>query len=362
MTTPLRGYLALSFVDGIGPIRYRHLVDQGWDPVTLLQEHPEQIERVTHRPLRNVNTLWQRADEELEKAQSWGAQILAYPLPEYPDALRPYESSPPILYVWGNREALSQPGLAIVGSRRATAYGKRIARFLATEIAQRGLSVISGGARGIDTVAHRAALATQGTTVVVLGSGLDRPYPAENRKLFQEVAERGGCVVTEFPFGTKPHADHFPQRNRIISGLAMGVIVVEAGETSGALITARWAADQGKEVFAVPGPMDSPMSRGTHRLIQMGAHLVAEPEDIFQELGLPTEKPEPELPLLSAQEKKVFAALGPDPTHLDTLAETLQMPPFELLGILLALELKGVIQQLPGKFFVRNPQFAAWDG
>ncbi len=358
MHPEIRPYLALSFLEGIGPIRYRQLVDQGIDPQTLLEKHPEEIERVTHRPLNHFGDLWKRVDQELEKANAWGAEIVAYPLPGYPESLKPYPYSPPILYVWGNSEALHQPGLAIVGSRRATSYGKRIARLLATEFARQGLGVISGGARGIDTVAHRAALAAQGTTVVVLGSGLDRPYPAENRKLFREVVERGGCVITEFPFGTKPHAEHFPQRNRIISALSMGVIVVEAGQTSGALITARWAADQGKEVFAVPGPMDSPLSQGTHRLIQMGAHLISKPEDIFEELGLPTQKERPELPLLSPQEWKVFRALGAEPQHLDTLAEVLEIPPFELLGTLLALELKGVIQQLPGKFFVRDPQFA----
>lgn len=354
----IRGYIALSMIDGVGPIRYRKILQEGKDPNSILREYPQLVEKIIHKPVSDVEEIFILADKEVSKAESMGAKIFVYPLDGYPDGLRPFEYAPPIIYARGDASVLLEPGIAIVGSRRATAYGKRVARMFAMDLVELGFVVISGGARGIDTVAHRAALAKGGKTVVVLGSGLDVPYPAENKKLFREVVDKGGCVITEFPFGTKPNAENFPQRNRIISGLALATVVIEAGKTSGALITARWALEQGKEVFAVPGPIDSPLSKGTNQLIKMGAHMATSVQDILEELGIKVEPKRPELPHLSDDESRVFNLIGNDPVHLEELAEKLRKTPFSLLETLLSLELKGVIEQLPGKYFVRNPVYS----
>ena len=356
--TDIRGYIALSLVDGVGPIRYRKILEIGGDPESILREHPETVEMLIRKPLPDIDVLFNRADEEIKKAREMNMEIIPYPLDGYPEMLRHFDYAPPIIYAWGNTSLLHEVGIAIVGSRKATPYGKRVARMFAMDLSDLGFVVISGGARGIDTVAHRATLSKNGKTIVVLGSGLDVPYPAENKKLFKEVAEKGGCVITEFPFGTKPNAENFPQRNRIISGLSLATVVIEAGKTSGALITARWALEQGKEVLAVPGPIDSPLSSGTNRLIKMGAHIATSVQDILEELGIRVEPKKIELPHLTDEETRVFRLIGNDPVHLEELSEKLNQTPFILLETLLSLELKGVIEQLPGKYFVRNPVYA----
>jgi DNA processing protein len=264
------------------------------------------------------------------------------------------------LYVSG-RLKNSPLNVAIVGSRNATAYGLNSTRSLSASLASLNVTIVSGMARGIDTAAHRGALAAGGTTIAVLGSGLERIYPAENKSLFDEITERG-AVVSEFPLHTRPEAHNFPIRNRIISGMCLGTVVVEASRKSGSLITARLAAEQNREVFAVPGSIQSFKSSGTHTLIKQGAKLVEHARDVIEELApmVPPERTvendsndaaEAEQISLTADEHRVYDALGPYSVHIDDLARSLSMEPGRLSGILLQLEIKGLIEQLPGKWF-----------
>lgn len=273
----------------------------------------------------------------------------------YPSLLKEIATPPAELYLKGKLP--TSACLAIVGSRRASAYGLRIAERLARELTEAGLCIVSGLARGIDTAAHRGALSGKGETIAVLGNGLSDPYPPENRRLGEEILEKGGALVSEFPMTYPVLPENFPRRNRIISGLSLGVVVVEADEKSGALITANFAAEQGREVFACPGPMDSVLSRGCHRLIQQGAKLVMEAADIFEELKLPLVhqlSKESKLPDLDQKEAKVYQHLSDEPLSIDLLAERSELPVQEALSTLLQLELKQLVRSHPGKRFVRR--------
>ena len=274
---------------------------------------------------------------------------------EYPSLLKEIVSAPSELYLRG--EFPKTPCLAIVGSRRASPYGLRLAAKLAKEVAEGGLAVVSGLARGIDTAAHEGALAGGGQTVAVLGSGLSEIYPPENSTLAERIVEKGGVLVSEFPLTYPVLPENFPRRNRVISGLSIGVLVVEADEKSGALITANFALEQGREVFACPGPMDSPLSQGCHRLIQQGAKLVVGAEDIFEELKIPLVhqllKGERHLDL-DPGEAKLYSHLSDEPLSVDLLAEKSRIPVQEVLSTLLQLELKQLARAYPGKRYVRR--------
>jgi len=281
-------------------------------------------------------------------------QILRLTDGGYPPLLKEIATPPSELYLKGSLP--TSQCLAIVGTRQASPYGLRLAEKLAKEAAHAGLAIVSGLARGIDTAAHRGALAGNGVTVAVLGSGLLDPYPPENRRLSEEMVEKGGCLVSEFPLTAPPLPENFPRRNRIISGLSLGVLVVEADEQSGALITANFALEQGREVFACPGPMDSVLSRGCHRLIQQGAKLVIDLQDIVDELKIPLSRPllkEEKKPVLDPQEAKIFQHLSDEPLSVDLLAERSHLPVQETLSTLLQLELKQLVRAYPGKRFVR---------
>lgn len=281
----------------------------------------------------------------------------------YPVWLRAISSPPDVLYCDGRIEPRDRQAIAIVGSRQATPYGLRMTETLARELSGAGFTIVSGLARGIDAAAHRAALEAGGRTIAVLGCGLDITYPPEHGRLREEVAANG-AVVTEFPAGTPPKPSHFPQRNRIISGLSLGVVVVEAAEDSGSLITARFALEQGREVFAVPGSIDAPLSRGPHGLIKQGAKLVETVDDIVEDLlpqlettgilkrrpGLPKAG---ELPNLSPEERLLIDQMSREPLHLDDLTERSGLTPAGVAGILLGLELKAVVRQLPGQRYYR---------
>ena len=281
----------------------------------------------------------------------------------YPAWLRTISSPPDVLYCDGQIEPRDRRAVAIVGSRRATPYGLRVTETLARELSGAGFTIVSGLARGIDAAAHRAALEAGGRTIAVLGCGLDITYPPEHGRLREEIAA-SGAVLTEFPAGTPPKPSHFPQRNRIISGLSLGVVVVEAAEDSGSLITARFALEQGREVFAVPGSLEAPLSRGPHGLIKQGAKLVETADDIIEELfpqldkaTVPTQQPMPfkamEPPDLSPEEHRVWEQMSRDPLHLDDLTERSGLTPAGVAGILLGLELKAVVRQLPGQRYYR---------
>src|SRR3989449_3907718 len=285
----------------------------------------------------------------------------------YPELLRAIYDPPVVLYCDGVPEPGDRQAVAIVGSRQATPYGFRITETLAGELSALGFTIVSGFARGIDAAAHRAALASGGRTVAVLGCGLDVDYPSGHASLRTEITG-SGAVLTEFAPGTAPFATNFPRRNRIISGLALGVVVVEAAEDSGSLITARLALEQGREVFAVPGPIDAQTSRGPHGLLKQGAKLVETVDDIVEELlpqletmrtplsqdfvamGAGRRRPfAPKPPDLSPEEQVVLRVIGREPRHLDDLTEQSRLPAAEVARILLGLELKALVHQLPGQ-------------
>ena len=294
-------------------------------------------------------------------AQAW--KLVALEDDRYPAWLRTIADPPAVLYCDGLPVPADRQAVAIVGARQATPYGLRVTEALALELTGLGFTIVSGLARGIDAAAHHGALAAGGRTIAVLGCGLDITYPPEHVRLRAEIAG-AGAVLTEFSPGTPPLASHFPRRNRIISGLAMGVVVVEASAESGSLITARLALEQGREVFAVPGLIDAPLSRGPHGLLKQGAKLVETVDDIVEELlpqldtaGVPKRQPvlskATELPTLSPEERRVFEQMSREPLHLDELTERSGLTPAGVVGILLGLELKDVVRQLPGQQYYR---------
>ena len=282
-------------------------------------------------------------------------RVLPYCADGYPPWLRNIEHFPPVLFVRGGILDCDENSIAVIGTRGATVYGKEIARNFSAEFARCGVTVTSGMARGVDTAAHHGALESAGRTIAVLGSGIDICYPPENRKLMEKIS-LSGAVVSEFTFGTPPLAHNFPRRNRIVSGLARAVVAVEAKEKSGVMNTVKWALDQGKEVFALPGNIYSKTSFGTNLLIKEGAIPVTSAAEVLNHLGLDhtkDEKAKREI-LLDEAERMVWDALSCDPVYLDVLAEKLEQPTGTLLNVLLRLEMKGCVKQLPGMSFVKN--------
>ncbi len=307
------------------------------------------------------------AEKELAKAQQLGCRLLTWDEPAYPHLLREIYDPPPLLYVRGNPDVLDRHAIAIVGTRRPTPYGNQMAERLARDLADRGLVITSGLARGIDSSAHKGALASaRGTTVGVLGNGIDVVYPKENKKLFAQIEERG-AIFTEFPLGTFPAPQNFPIRNRIIAGMSLGVVVVEGAQYSGSLITARLAMEFNREVYGVPGNVTQPSSFGPNQLIKQGAKLVTGWEDVVEEL--PTEIRAQLFPVetttaeeraslfeqtLSPAERALYALLSTDqPRHVDELVETSGLSSSEVLAALFELEMTGIVRQMPGKQFVK---------
>jgi DNA processing protein len=297
---------------------------------------------------------------ELKRIADFGAQVLTLDDAAYPANLREIYDPPLALYVKGTLEPRDKHAIAIVGSRQTTYYGLESARKLGYQLAYAGVTVVSGFARGIDTAAHQGALAANGRTLAVLGTGLDIVYPPENGPLYEKITNGGGAMMTQFPFGVRPDTQHFPLRNRIVSGLSLGIIVVEAGVTSGALITANMALDQGRQVFAVPGKIDSPQSHGCHKLIKAGAKLVEDAEDVlteFEELFPKSSRPaapgaEPPTLELTEDEQKVYDAVGDDETDVDVVIRQSGLTSAEVFATLLRLEMKRLVKQVPGKRFV----------
>ena len=316
-----------------------------------------------------TGAVFEQAIKEAEQARQQGASLLNLRDEEFPTALREIFDPPLTLYTRGNRALMKEPAVAIVGSRRPTAYGRAIARRLAMDLAQRGLTIISGMARGIDSAAHEGALEAGGNTVAVLGTGIDVPYPAENKKLYEQIAAKG-LLISEFPLGSFPAPQNFPIRNRIISGLSLGVVVVEAAQYSGSLITARLAMEQNREVFAVPGSVTNKNSWGPHVLIKQGAKLIQDWQDVIEEM--PPEVRQRLIPVagatqtpegaslfsesLSETERAIYGLLRVDEAvHIDAILEALpRFSSSEVLATLLDLEFKSLIRQMPGKNFVRT--------
>jgi DNA processing protein len=352
-------WIALSLVKGIGESRLKGLVEAFGSPQKVFQSSltslmkrgnlsgpvAEEIAKFGNQSL---------IDKHLEMMEKHGVRLITFVDEDYPQNLRQLGFSPPMIYVRGEIRQEDALAVALVGSRKATVYGKLMAQKLASGLAQAGVTVVSGMARGIDTVAHRATLDSGGRTVAVLGSGLDVVYPPENRSLMEDIVGRG-AVLSEFPMGTKPLAGNFPTRNRVISGLSLGVVAVEAGQNSGVFSTVRWAAEQGRDVFAVPGNVSSGLSVGTNILIKHGAKLTTDTADILEELNL--EPPPPrsrQVPLLSQEEAIVFESLNSVPAHVDDVCQKVNLPISRTLSVLLSLEMRELISQLPGKLFVRK--------
>ncbi len=364
----LEPWFALKSVPGIGNLLCKRLLERFKTPGEVFRADTEALSRVqgiTPRLVRNIHRHRLPTVErtELGRAIDRGTRIVTFNDREYPRLLRHIEDPPPFLYVHGKliRRA---PHVAVVGSRNATRYGLSTAGRLSADLASLGFVVVSGMALGIDTAAHQGALSAGGVTVAVLGSGLACIYPLRNRTLSERIA-RQGALVSEFPLHAEPEAHHFPARNRIISGMCLGTVVVEAGQKSGSLITARLAAEQNREVFAVPGSIRSFRSTGTHSLIKQGAKLVEHVGDIVEEFagilgspagpaGEPRPQPDRRVPPadLSAEQRRVCGALGPYPVHIDELARRLDMPAGRLSAVLLELELRGIVGREAGSSFV----------
>lgn len=360
----LEALIALLQVPGIGSARVRALVSHFKSvhavveaPLPALCEVPG-IDRTLASAIKESEAR-EFALRQIDRAQHRDCTLLTFWDDGYPALLKKTNDPPVLLYVKGRLQKIDQNAVAVVGTRSPTQYGKMATEKLVAEMVARGITIVSGLARGVDTTAHQTVVRNGGRTLAVLGSGLDVVYPAENHNLLEEIT-RAGAVISEFPLGTKPDAVNFPRRNRIISGLSLGVIVIEAGRESGALITANFALDQNREVFAVPGSIFSPKSAGPHQLLKEGAKLIQNADDVLEELNSQLELFSPQeiaSPLaldLQGESRNVYDHISHEPSHIDALNRKLALPAAQLMSILLDLELRGIIKQLPGKFFVRN--------
>lgn len=364
LSDPDSAWLALIRAPGIGPATALRLLARFGDPQALFAAGPDAWAEAGLPAALHASLLQPDAagvEQDLRWLAADGRHLVAWTDERYPPLLREIAQPPIALFCHGDPELLAQRQLAVVGARAVSAQGAETAEAFAAELTRCGLLVTSGLALGVDGAAHRGALAAGGATVAVCGTGLDRLYPARHRELAREIAARG-VIVSEFPTGTPALAENFPRRNRIISGLALGVLVVEAAPESGSLITARLAAEQGREVFAIPGSIHSPMSRGTHALIRNGAKLTESVHDILEELALqlgesfarPRERGAVAGPKLDPQRQRVLDAVGFEPTTFDRLVERLAMPVDALCSALLTLELDGCIAAAPGGAYQRR--------
>jgi DNA processing protein len=353
-----RYWIALRLVRGVGNVTYREMLTHFGSPQAVLSaSFSALVDAGVHAEVARAVTSfdqWQAADAEVRNIGKAGVRLVTRSDAEYPENLTHLHDPPPFLYVRGSLLPEDRLAIAIVGSRFASAYGRGVARDLARGLAEKGITVVSGLARGIDAEAHRATLEAKGRTLAVLGSGLDIIYPSEHRSLAADISVHG-AVLSEFALGSKPDAVHFPYRNRVISGLTLGTVVVEAAENSGSLITARFALEQNREVFAVPGAITAGRSKGPHKLIKEGAKLVENVEDILQEIA-PALMPTPAArtaapPQLSLHEGLLMGLFEQEPIHIDILITRSGLTPARALEVLLELELKGLVTQLPGAYF-----------
>jgi DNA processing protein len=354
--------VSLNMVLDIGSVRLNRLLEYFEKPENILKARRDELTQVlgvADKIAAKISALKKEdLDKELKSAKRLGLEIMTLDDADYPENLKNITGAPIVLYVLGELKKCDALSIAIVGSRRASFYGLSAAEKFAFALSEKGLTIVSGMARGIDTCAHRGALKQGGRTIAVVGSGFGYLYPQENLQLAQEIA-RSGAVISEFPVNTMPFPQNFPRRNRVISGLSKGVLVVEAAKNSGALITADFALEQGRDVFAMPGKVDSSTSFGTNALIKDGAKLVSEVSDILEELVVPEEKAKicPKIsaqPALGDEESAVYNILSGESIQLDELAEKTNMDIPRISDILLKLRLKKLIRELPGKQFARS--------
>lgn len=365
----LKYWLALKSIAGIGNASFFAFLDRFGSIESVFSATAGELTTTPGINKKSATAItgfkgWIKIQRDLDIIYKAGIKIITYLDELYPANLINVYDRPAFLYMRGNLKK-DDINMAIVGSRLASTYGKYTTERISRELAHKGITIVSGMARGIDSAAHRGTLAAQGRTIAVLGSGLDIVYPPENRNLFDAIIENG-AAISEFPLGTPPRSNNFPARNRIISGMSYGVLVVEAGEKSGSLITARLALEQGREVFAVPGSIDASVSRGTNKLIKQGAKLIENADDILEEILPQLEKtkalnalPFPEMQTepvkryenLNKMEKKIIKFISDKHIHVDELISATGLSPADMLSALMAMELKGLVKQHPGKFF-----------
>ncbi len=359
--------IALNMVPHVGPVRLRQLLEQFGDPVSVLKAPRAALLRVQGISDTTAEAIatWETTVDlaaELKRIQDFGCSVVTQEDENYPELLRQIYDPPIVLYVKGTLMPRDKNSVAIVGSRMTTAYGTNVARKFGYQLAYMGITVVSGGARGIDTSAHQGALTAKGRTIAVLGTGINQVFPPENAQLFEKIAANG-ALITQFPFNRPADKQTFPIRNRIVAGMTLGTVIVEANLTSGALITANFAVEYGRQTFAVPGPIDSPRSKGCHDLIKKGAKLCESAEDIvteFEYLFPTSNKPTApgetgQLPglTLSDNEKLLYDALGHEELFVDDLISKTGLPPSTVSVALLTLEMKKLVKQAPGKLFSR---------
>jgi DNA processing protein len=353
-------WIALNMIPGVGPVAYRTLISFFHDPERVFRASQKElaaVEGIGEKTIKAIKGFPAEASatKELKKAKDLGVTILTFRDQGYPKNLLQIYDPPPLLYVRGTLDKGDSLMVAVVGSRRGSSYGRAVTKKISKDLSSAGVTVVSGMARGIDTYAHLGALEAGRRTIAVLGCGVDVIYPPESKKLFFDIIDRG-AVISEFPLSTPPEGKNFPKRNRVISGVSLGVVIVEATADSGSLITASYALEQGREVFAVPGNVGMATSQGTNRLIKQGAKLVEESQDILAEIvpqyeGMITKYDQP---ALSDEEDGVFQLISHNPLHIDEISRLSSMEIRRVSTVLLELELKGVINQLSGKMFVRT--------
>ncbi len=358
--TDIRYWVGLSLVPEVGPVMSRKLISEIGSPENIFRAGADDLLAIRGLGKEKADSIrefrnWDRVEEIVKVTEKKGIRIVGYQDPCYPEVLKEVAGAPLVLYMKGDYCREDRFGIAVVGSRKHTHYGEVVTRKISGELATSGFTIISGMARGIDTLSHESALAAGGRTIAVLGSGLDVYYPAENKGLMEKIT-LSGCAVSEFPPGTMPSRENFPRRNRLISGLSLGVLVVEATSQSGSLITANYALEQNKEIFAVPGQITSRNSDGTNGLIRQGAKVVLGADDIIEELAPVLRgfirKSDCRPPVeISEDEGRICGLLTREPKHIDLLSRESALPVHTVLNLLLSLELKGVVRQSNGKRF-----------
>jgi DNA processing protein len=358
-------WVGFNMVKGIGSVRFKMLLDAFGDPEAAWNASPEALLEVGLS--RKVVESFQRVRKDVsleqvsDRLNSLSVQVITWEDDTYPHHLKEIDQPPPVIYLRGNLLPEDEWAVAVVGTRKVTAYGRQVTEEVASALARNGVTIVSGLARGVDSIAHQAALNAGGRTLAVLGNGVDRVYPPENRKLATQIMEHG-ALVSDYALGTPPDGVNFPPRNRIISGLSMATIVVEAGDTSGALITASFAVEQGRDVFAVPGNINAPQSRGTNRLIRDGAQPLLNPQDVLEALNLTmaTEYQAVRVALPSDPvESKLYQLLSHEPKHVDEIRAQANMPIETVSATLVMMELKGMVRQVGGMSYVavrENPE------
>ncbi|MBV9297799.1 MAG: DNA-protecting protein DprA [Verrucomicrobia bacterium] len=359
--TRKEAFIALNMVPSLGPVRLRRLLETFGSPERILSAKRNELQAVDGVNQAVIDSLvsWETLvdlEQELARIREFGATVLTLEEADYPTLLHEIHDPPTVLYVWGKLDPRDHHAIGVVGSRRTSHYGLECAKKISYQIAYAGLTVVSGLARGIDSAAHQGALAAKGRTIAVLGTGLHHVYPTENRALAEKIIS-AGAVVTEFPMETMPDRQTFPMRNRIISGWGFGLLVVEAGVNSGALISASQAVEQGRNLYAIPGPIDRPSSHGSNRLIQQGAKLVMSVEDILEDVQrlfpkapelLPSKPPDLDGDLLT-----VYEAITSRETSIDEIIQRSGIGAGAATVALLQLEMRRLVKQLPGKYYVK---------